>query len=163
MMKKHFWDPSQWNKMCFEYQRIKFQWEKGQKVSHLLMVRAEGADPLPLAPYGQPDRKISVVFLRLPYSRFVFLKMSPGNRTSVSPPSPPSAWGRRCSYLERSSRPSRPPEPSGCLPSSPAPSPPRGSTGTRRSRRSWPGSRRTWLQSGTRCCQEEPVEVFSEI
>ena len=91
------------------------------------------------------------------------LKMPPGSRTSVSPPSPPLAWGRRCSYWERSSRPSRPPEPSGCPPSSPAPSPPRGSTGTRRSRRSWPGSRRTWLQSGTRCCQEEPVKVFSEI
>ena len=24
----HFWVPSQWDKMCFEYQRIKFQWKK---------------------------------------------------------------------------------------------------------------------------------------
>ena len=24
--KMHFWDPPQWDKMCFEYQRIKFQW-----------------------------------------------------------------------------------------------------------------------------------------
>ena len=24
----HFWDPSQWDKMCFEYQRLKFQWHQ---------------------------------------------------------------------------------------------------------------------------------------
>ena len=31
--KMHLWDPSQWDKMCFEYQRIKFQWKKmGQNV-----------------------------------------------------------------------------------------------------------------------------------
>ena len=50
----HFWDPSRWNKMCFEYQRIKFQWENGSEFSHLFTVRAEGADPnpppLPLSP-----------------------------------------------------------------------------------------------------------------
>ena len=34
----HFWDPSQWDKMCFECQRIKFQWKKGSKCSHLLTV-----------------------------------------------------------------------------------------------------------------------------
>ena len=28
--KMHFWDPSQWDKMCFECQRIKFQWKKDQ-------------------------------------------------------------------------------------------------------------------------------------
>ena len=26
--KMHFWDPSQWDKTCFECQRIKFQWKK---------------------------------------------------------------------------------------------------------------------------------------
>ena len=34
----------------------------GPKFSHLLTVRAEGADP-PLPPYGQPDRKNTVFFL----------------------------------------------------------------------------------------------------
>ena len=34
----------------------------GPKFSHLLTVRAEGADPLP-PPYGQPDRKKTVFFL----------------------------------------------------------------------------------------------------
>ena len=24
----HYWDPSQWDKLCIEYQRIKFQWKK---------------------------------------------------------------------------------------------------------------------------------------
>ena len=24
----HFWDPSQWDEMCFECQRIRFQWKK---------------------------------------------------------------------------------------------------------------------------------------
>jgi len=32
----------------------------GPKFSHLLTVRAEGADPLPLPPYGQPGRKKTV-------------------------------------------------------------------------------------------------------
>ena len=27
-LKMHFWDPSQWDKMCFECQRIKFRWKK---------------------------------------------------------------------------------------------------------------------------------------
>ena len=37
VMKNAFWDPSQWDKMCFEYQKIKFQWEKnGSKFSHFL-------------------------------------------------------------------------------------------------------------------------------
>ena len=32
----------------------------GSKFSHLLTVTTEGAEPLAPAPYGQPDRKISV-------------------------------------------------------------------------------------------------------
>ena len=38
--KMHLWDPSQWDKMCFECQRIKFQSKKVSKFSHLLTVRA---------------------------------------------------------------------------------------------------------------------------
>ena len=45
--KMHFWDHSQWDKTCFEYQRIKFNGKNGSKFSHLLMVRAKGADPHP--------------------------------------------------------------------------------------------------------------------
>ena len=30
--KMHFWDPSQWYKMYFGYQRIKFQWKKWVKI-----------------------------------------------------------------------------------------------------------------------------------
>ena len=44
--KLHFWDPLQWEKMCFECQRIQYQWKKS-KFSHLLTVRAEVADPPP--------------------------------------------------------------------------------------------------------------------
>ena len=36
----HLWDPSQWNKMCFEYERIKIQWKNGSRFSNLLTVRA---------------------------------------------------------------------------------------------------------------------------
>ena len=28
--KMQFWDPSQWDKMCFKYQRIKYQWKNGK-------------------------------------------------------------------------------------------------------------------------------------
>ena len=48
--------------MCFGYQRIKIQWKNRSIFSHLLTVRAKGADPLP--PYGQPHRDISF-FLQL--------------------------------------------------------------------------------------------------
>ena len=37
----------------------------GPKFSHLLMVRAKGADP-PSPPYGQPDRKKTVFFYDFP-------------------------------------------------------------------------------------------------
>ena len=30
--KMQFWDPSQWDKMCFKYQRIKYQWKKWKTV-----------------------------------------------------------------------------------------------------------------------------------
>ena len=39
-LKMHLWDPSQWNKMCFEYERIKIQWKNGSRFSNLLTVRA---------------------------------------------------------------------------------------------------------------------------
>ena len=56
----HFWDPSQWDKMCFEYPRVIFHWTNGSKFSNLLTVRADGAGPPP--PYGQPDCKIYVFY-----------------------------------------------------------------------------------------------------
>jgi len=34
----HFWDPSQWDKMCFECQRIKFQWKKDPPLTVSLTV-----------------------------------------------------------------------------------------------------------------------------
>ena len=46
--KNAFWRPSQWDKMCFECQRIKFQWKKWVNIfTHA---------------YGQPDRKIFAFF-----------------------------------------------------------------------------------------------------
>ena len=44
--------------MCFEYQGIIFDGEKMLNFSQMLTVRPGGVDP----PYGQPDRKISVIF-----------------------------------------------------------------------------------------------------
>ena len=44
--KMHFWDPLQCDKMCFESHCIKFQVKEGSKFLHLLLVRAEGPDPL---------------------------------------------------------------------------------------------------------------------
>ena len=43
----------------------------GPKFSHLLTVRAGGADPLP-PPYGQPDRKKTVFFLTTTLTLFRF-------------------------------------------------------------------------------------------
>ena len=60
-LKMHFWDPSQWVKMCFEYQRIKIKWKNGLKFLHLLTGRAEGAEPPP--PYGQSDLRGGGYFL----------------------------------------------------------------------------------------------------
>ena len=48
-LKMHFWDPSQWHKMCVEYHRVIFHWKNGSKFSHLLTVRADGADLQALA------------------------------------------------------------------------------------------------------------------
>ena len=30
--KMHFWDPSQWDQMCFEYHRVIFDWKKWVKI-----------------------------------------------------------------------------------------------------------------------------------
>ena len=88
---------------------------------------------------------------------YLFVKWrQPGNRTLASPLSPPWAWGRLCSCWGRSSPRAQRPELTGCPPSSPPPSPPRGSSGTRRSHRSSPGSRQILLRSGMRCCPGEP-------
>ena len=57
----HFRDPSKWDKMCFEYHRVIFHWKNGSKFSHLLTVRANEADPLPLT------ISLTVIhFLRIP-------------------------------------------------------------------------------------------------
>ena len=55
--KKHFWYPSQWRKMCFEYQRIKFQWKKWVKIFKFDYGKGRGGWPPHPPPYGQPDRK----------------------------------------------------------------------------------------------------------
>ena len=56
--KIHFLDPSQWDKMCFKYQRIKLVWKNGSIFSYFLTVRAEGAvPPLPLGCYSKSQRK----------------------------------------------------------------------------------------------------------
>ena len=59
--KVHFWDPSQWDKMCFERRRIQVQWEKNQNFHICLRSGPRWLTP-PSPPYGQPDRKISVFF-----------------------------------------------------------------------------------------------------
>ena len=49
--KIHFWDPSQWDKMCIEYQKSNFNGKNGSKFSHMLLVGAKVADPpAPLPP-----------------------------------------------------------------------------------------------------------------
>ena len=45
----HFWGSSLWDKMCFEYQRIKIQWKKvGQHFCISLRSGKMGANPAPL-------------------------------------------------------------------------------------------------------------------
>ena len=51
----------------------------GPKFSHLLTVRAEGADPPSPPPYGQPDRKNTVFFWRLPLAFAVALYINQTN------------------------------------------------------------------------------------
>ena len=65
--KTHFWDPSQWNRICFEYQRIKFQWRKWVKIyTFAYGLGGWGWLHPPPSPYDQPDRKISVFFNNSP-------------------------------------------------------------------------------------------------
>ena len=69
----HFWD-----KLCFECQRIKFQWKNDQNF--------QGRWSWPPLPYGQPDRKKSV-FLRL-----ALQKLASYFITRFHPPSTWSDW-----------------------------------------------------------------------
>ena len=59
-LKMHFWDPSQWDKMCFEYHRVIFHWKKRVKI--FTFAYSQGRRGWPSPPYGQPDRKISILF-----------------------------------------------------------------------------------------------------
>ena len=61
--KMHFWDPSQWDKMCLKCQRIKFQWKKDHNFHICLWSGPRWLNPHP--PYGQPDRKIFVFYASL--------------------------------------------------------------------------------------------------
>ena len=54
--KKLFWDPSHWDKMCFEYQKIKFRWKKMDQNFHICLRSGPRGLTIP------PDRKISVIF-----------------------------------------------------------------------------------------------------
>ena len=47
--KMHFWDPSQWDRMGFECQRIKFQWKK-DKIFTFAYGQGQGGWPLLPAP-----------------------------------------------------------------------------------------------------------------
>ena len=66
--KMHFWDSSQWDKMGFECQRIK--WKKDKNFHICLRSGPRWLTPpaRPFPPYGQPNCKIFVFFWRLPLS-----------------------------------------------------------------------------------------------
>ena len=61
--KMHFWDPSQWDKMCFECQRIKFQWKK-IKIFTFAYSQGRGGWPPPLM--ASLTLKYLFVFLTTP-------------------------------------------------------------------------------------------------
>ena len=52
-------------KFVLSIKESKFNEQNGSKFSHLLTVRAQGADP---PPYGQPGRKISAFYDDFPYN-----------------------------------------------------------------------------------------------
>ena len=43
--KMHFWDPSQWDKMCFEYHRVIFHWTKWVKIFTFAYGQGQGGWP----------------------------------------------------------------------------------------------------------------------
>ena len=55
-LKMHFLDPSQWDKMCFEYHRVMFHWKEWVKI--FTFAYGQGRQGCPPPPYSQPDRKI---------------------------------------------------------------------------------------------------------
>ena len=72
--KMNFWDPSQWGKMCFECQRIKFQWKKDKKM-HIFYDQGRCSWSLPSPPFGQPNRKKLIYFVDLLH--FNFARLNP--------------------------------------------------------------------------------------
>ena len=53
-LKMHFWDPSQWDKMCFEYHRVIFYWKKCVKIFTFAYGQGRGGWPPapPPTPYS---------------------------------------------------------------------------------------------------------------
>ena len=47
--KAHFWDPSQWDRMCFEYQRINFNGKNGSNIHICLRSGSMELIPPPLS------------------------------------------------------------------------------------------------------------------
>ena len=60
-LKMHFWDPSQWDKMCFEYHRVIFHWKKWVKIFTFPYGQGRGCWPPPPLTVSLPN-----IFCRLP-------------------------------------------------------------------------------------------------
>ena len=41
-LKMHYWDPSQWDKMCFEYHRVIFHWVKWVEILTYIRIYVRG-------------------------------------------------------------------------------------------------------------------------
>ena len=70
-LKMYFWDPHNEIKCVLSIIESYSIEKNGPNFSHLLTVRAEGADPPSPSPYGQPDCKI-FVFYDFPYQSCKF-------------------------------------------------------------------------------------------
>ena len=101
--KMHFWDPLQWDKCVLSVKESNFN-EKRSKFSHLLTVRAEGADPTPplavsltvkyllfFTPHNEIKCVLSIKFQWIKWVKIFTFAYSQGRRGSPHPPLQ-SAW-----------------------------------------------------------------------
>ena len=67
-LKMHFWDPSQWDKMCFEYHRVIFHWKKWVNIFTFAYGQGQGGWPPP-----PPPRVSLAVKYPLSFDDFLYL------------------------------------------------------------------------------------------
>ena len=82
----HFWDPSLWDEMCFEYERIKCQWKNGSNFTFADGQGWGGSPPIPRNFFGgfpKLSKNIRVLF-SMTYTSKKYERTQQGNQLASS-------------------------------------------------------------------------------